>query len=290
MLEFFEGIEKMTLAGDEKEAFFEEMYANYPEKFNTDWEVFAKQEWLGTSLRCDVIYKSKSDGSLHLVEIKRHYADFPNISQVMEYYAELKSRGIKIDQVYILAKDFNEELREALKYCNIRPLKIDFEKVGKLKGMNDEEVEGIFKVPLKEINSVHGEFAKLPKDVSEQIKFQYESYKKTILKKPQSHYFEVWEFKIPRKGTRSSYILSIKHNGELINFNRTFDYMQGTSRSTNESTRNFAWEFFKKSYLNKSYKNLIIRSYDPNRAFNNLADDKRKIDDFLSAFVNPNIR
>ncbi|MCZ0872769.1 hypothetical protein [Peribacillus sp. AS_2] len=274
---------------DEKESFFEDMYANYPEKFNPDWEIYAKQEWLGTNLRCDVIYKSKSDCTLHLVEIKRNFADFPNIAQVMEYYAELDSKNINIDKVYILAQGFSEELRVAMEYCNISPLQIDIETIDKIKEMTVEEIEGIYAVSLEGISHMQGEFPELPEGISEEIKLKFESYKKNLISKPQSHFFEIWEFKFPRKGQRPNYILSIKHNGELFLDNHLYEFMQGKSRSIDESTRNSAWEFYKKNCMDKPYKNLIIRSYDPIRSTKNLVDTKRKIDNFLREDVNPNI-
>ncbi|MBJ7987522.1 hypothetical protein [Bacillus cereus] len=38
-----------------KESYFEEMYANHPEKLNpewAEWEVYSKQEWIASALRC----------------------------------------------------------------------------------------------------------------------------------------------------------------------------------------------------------------------------------------------
>ncbi|WP_144499765.1 hypothetical protein [Bacillus sp. FDAARGOS_235] len=271
---------------NKKESYFEEMYANHPGKLNlkwAEWEVYSKQEWIASTLRCDVIYKNKTDQTLHLVEIKRHYADYPNISQVMEYYAKLHMKNIKIDNVYILAKGFTEELRVAMKRCNIIPEEIDFSKIDVIQSTIQDEIEGIFKEPLVQINNITGDLPQFKGDM-EYMDFMLEEYKRVLMKTPQSHYFEIWEFKVPNSG---GYFLSIKHNGELFHFNKKFKYMQGKKKALTESARNFAWDFFKNNCLEKPYKHIIIQSYDPLRAGDKLDDDKKKIDDFIKAYVNP---
>ncbi|WP_243291604.1 hypothetical protein [Bacillus sp. FJAT-47783] len=255
---------------NERESFFESMYANHPEKFNSDWEIYSKQEWVATNLRCDVIYKSKTDETLHLVEIKRHEADYPNIAQVMEYFAKLKMKSINIHKVYILAKGFSEELESAMEYCNITPMKINFETIEEIRSFTNDEIEGIYSEPLTVINNVIGELPQFPKEI-ENIDYMFKQYKDTLTSTPQSHYFEIWEFKVPNPG-RQYYLLSIKYNGDLYHFKSKFDYMAGTKKSLMDSTRNFAWDFFKLHCLDKSYKNVIIRSYNPTRGGKKLED------------------
>lgn len=275
------------VAIDERESFFEGMYANHPEKFNSDWEIYSKQEWVATNLRCDVIYKSKTDGTLHLVEIKRHQADFPNIAQVMEYYAKLKMKNINVDKVYILAKGFSEELILAMEYCNITPLEIDFVTIEEIRNFTDDEIEGIYSKPLTTVNNVVGELPQVTKGI-EHIDFMFKQYRDTLMNTPQSHYFEIWEFKVPNQGGHY-YLLSIKNDGDLYHFNSRFDFMAGTKRYLMDSTRNFAWNFFKQNCLDKPYKNLIIRSYNPTRGGKKLEDTKLKIDDFLRGNINPEL-
>jgi hypothetical protein len=272
---------------DERESFFENMYANHPEMFNPDWEIYSKQEWAATNLRCDVIYKSKTDGTLHLVEIKRHYADYPNIAQVMEYYSNLKMKNINIDKVYILAKGFSDELELAMKYCNITPMNIDFVTIKEIRSFTDDETEGIYSEPLTIIKNVVGELPQVPKGI-EYIDFMFKQYLDTLMKTPQSHYFEIWEFKVPNPSGHY-YLMSIKHDGDVYHFNSKFDFMAGTKKGMMDSTRNFAWDFLKQNCLNRPYKNIIIRSYNPTREGKKLEDTKLKIDEFLSGNVNSNL-
>lgn len=272
---------------NERESFFESMYANHPENFNPDWEICSKQEWVATNLRCDVIYKSKTDGTLHLVEIKRHEADYPNIAQVMEYYAKLKMKNINVHKVYILAKGFSVELEFAMKYCNITPMKINFETIKEIRSFTDDETEGIYSEPLTAIKNVVGELPQVPKEIKH-IDFAFEQYKDSLMSTPQSHYFEIWEFKVPDPGGQY-YLLSIKHDGDLYHFKSKFDYMAGTKKILKDSTRNFAWDFFKQHCLDKPYKNVIIRSYTPMRGGKKLEDTKLKIDEFLRGNVNPDL-
>jgi hypothetical protein len=271
----------------EKEAIFEEFYANFPEKFDIDWEVYSKQEWLATSLRCDVIYKSKVDDTLHLVEFKRHHADYPNISQVMEYYAKLLPKGVQIDQIYIAAEHFSDELLSAMTYCNITPLILDIQDVREVKKHSDEHVEGVYQVPLLEIKSIDG---KLPiiEHFIPHSEFLYEQYKKHFEETPQTHFIEIWEYKVMRASDHY-YILSIKHDGDVYHFSNRLKFMAGKSKQLSESTRNYAWDFYKKYCLSEPYKNIIIRSYEPSRAAGKRQDVIKKIEVFLNEDVNPKL-
>lgn len=271
----------------EKEAIFEKFYANNPEKFDINWEVYSKQEWVATSLRCDVIYKSKVDDSLHLVEFKRHHADYPNISQVMEYYAKLLSKGVQISKTYIAAEHFSYELRSALTYCNITPLLIDIQDVREAKSHSNERVEGIYQVPLAEIKSTVGELPIIEHFIRDS-EFLYKQYKKHFEQTPQTHFFEIWEYKVT-SASDHYYILSIKHDGDVYHFSKRFKFMAGKTKQLNDSTRNYAWDFYKKHCLSEPYKNIIIRSYEPSRVVDKQHPVVKKIEVFLREDVNPKL-
>ncbi|MBJ7987523.1 hypothetical protein [Bacillus cereus] len=108
----------------------------------------------------------------------------------MEYYAKLHLKNIKIDNVYILAKGFTEDLRVAMKRCNIIPEEIDFAKIDAIQSTIQDEIEGIFKEPLTDINNITGELPQLKDDIK-YMDFMLEEYKRVLMKTPQSHYFEI---------------------------------------------------------------------------------------------------
>ncbi|WP_144027991.1 hypothetical protein [Paenibacillus sp. 32352] len=270
----------------DKEAIFEEFFANNPEKFNVNWEVHSKQEWVATNLRCDVIYRDKSDHTLHLVEFKRHYADFPNISQVLEYYSILMNKGVKITKVYIAATGFSKELLLAMDYGNIQPLNMSQLEIREAKDHTDEQIEGIYNEPLVEITSHIGTFPEI-KHTVENSELYYQQYQSNFKDTPQTHFFEIWEYKVP--GPDGYYLLSIKHAGNAYHFKHKFGFMQGTKRTISDSTRNYAWDFLKDNCLEEPYKNIIIRSYVPTRIPKRRMDHKKRIDSFLKVDVNPDL-
>jgi len=270
----------------DKEAIFEEFFANNPEKFDVNWEVYSKQEWVATNLRCDVIYRDKTDDTLHLVEFKRHYADFPNISQVLEYYSILMKKGVKITKIYIAATGFSEELLTAMEYSNIQPLNMNQLEIREAKGHTDEQIEGVYHKPLVGITLRTGSFPEIKHTIENSVLF-YQQYQRNFNETPQTYFFEIWEYKVP--GPDGYYILSIKHAGNAYHFEHKFDYMQGTKRMISDSTRNFAWDFLKDNCLEEPYKNIIIRSYVPTRAPHRRTDHKKRIDSFLKEDVNPDL-
>jgi RecB family endonuclease NucS len=117
-----------------KERFFQDMYADHPDILFPDrnYEIVKKEEWVNESTRCDIIYRDSITGGLTLVEIKRHFGSYEDISQVMRYYGELLERGIKVDNIMILAKGFTQPVEEAIKRCIIKAETLDLKRIGEI--------------------------------------------------------------------------------------------------------------------------------------------------------------
>ncbi len=243
----------------------------HPRFKNSNWITYKHQFKLSETLRCDLIFQDTETKELHLVEIKKHYADFSDISQVMSYYAACKKIGLNITNVYILAKGFSDDLKLALSYCNITPIEINFKAVETAYKDIDEVIRGIYKNPNIYIEPSRevGEFPHIPLEFFshmsdiEKVKVEeaYKQYKFDFYNTPLKYYFEIWEFTvIPNK----CYLMSIRHDGEAIHFNNYFPYM--TKRQKNSiglSTRLAAWQYYKSNIENIPYNNFLILTYRP---------------------------
>ncbi|KRE94906.1 hypothetical protein ASG89_31950 [Paenibacillus sp. Soil766] len=260
-----------------------------PHLLQVGWKLHLSEYWVADILRCDSIFIDENE-QIILVEIKRNFAQFEDISQVLRYYGYLHAQGIQIHKVCLVARGFTDELIHSLKYSNITPIHANEQSIINIIKSSDESITGVYLSPKIELTHSN-KFPHLPIHMVpnitqiQQIKQAYQRYQDKFNNTAQTHLYEIWEFTLV---PTESYLVSVKHNGQAYHFQKTYSAMSGKSKaSRNNSTRMAAWEYYKKNDL--ECMNLVIHTFRPSKEYSQQwATDKHTIESYVKEFIGEN--